>query len=39
MNEPHTGGCACGAIRFGVRGHTWDHLDAALPKFDRMPPM
>jgi hypothetical protein len=23
---------------YGVRGHAWDHLDPALPKFDKMPP-
>jgi hypothetical protein len=22
-----------------VRGYAWDHLDPALPKFDKMPPM
>ena len=27
------------AITYGVRGHAWDFLDPALPKFDRMPPM
>jgi len=21
-----------------VRGYAWDHLDPALPKFDKMPP-
>ena len=26
------------AVTSGVRGHAWDHLDSALPKFDRMPP-
>ena len=26
------------AVTCGVRGHAWDHLDSALPKFDRMPP-
>jgi hypothetical protein len=25
------------AVTYGVRGHTWDHLDPALPKFDKMP--
>jgi hypothetical protein len=34
MGEAYTGGCAC-----GVRGYAWDHLDPALPKFDKMPPM
>ena len=27
------------AVTYAVRGHAWDHLDPALPKFDRMPPM
>lgn len=26
------------AVTYSVRGHAWDHLDPALPKFDRMPP-
>jgi hypothetical protein len=26
------------AVTYGVRGHAWDHLDPAVPKFDRMPP-
>ena len=25
-------------VFYGVRGHAWDHVDPALPKFDRMPP-
>ncbi|MEI7871510.1 MAG: hypothetical protein WCK95_05295 [Alphaproteobacteria bacterium] len=25
-------------VFYGVRGHAWDRLDPALPKFDRMPP-
>ena len=25
-------------VTYGVRGHAWDHIDPALPKFDRMPP-
>ena len=25
-------------VTYGVRGYDWDHLDAALPKFDKMPP-
>jgi hypothetical protein len=25
-------------VLYGVRGHTWDRVDPALPKFDRMPP-
>jgi hypothetical protein len=25
-------------VTYGVRGHAWDHLDPALPKFDKMPP-
>jgi hypothetical protein len=24
-------------MTYAVRGHAWDHLDPALPKFDRMP--
>ena len=24
-------------VLYGVRGHAWDHVDPALPKFDRMP--
>jgi hypothetical protein len=27
------------AVTYAVRGHAWDHLDPALPKFDKMPPM
>jgi len=27
------------AVTYGVRGHAWDFLDPALPKFERMPPM
>ena len=26
-------------VTYGARGHAWDHVDPALPKFDRMPPM
>ena len=26
------------AVTYGVRGHSWDSLDPALPKFDKMPP-
>lgn len=26
-------------VTYGIRGYGWDHLDPALPKFDRMPPM
>ncbi|MCM5680166.1 GFA family protein [Schlegelella sp. S2-27] len=26
-------------VTYTVRGHAWDVLDAALPKFDRMPTM
>ena len=26
-------------VTYAVRGHAWDFLDPALPKFDRMPPM
>lgn len=25
------------AVTYGVRGHAWDYLDPALPKFDKMP--
>ena len=25
-------------VTYGVRGHAWDHVDAALPKFEKMPP-
>ena len=25
-------------VLYGVRGHAWDRIDPALPKFDRMPP-
>ena len=25
-------------LTYAVRGHAWDHIDPALPKFDRMPP-
>jgi hypothetical protein len=25
-------------VTYGVRGYGWDHLDPALPKFDKMPP-
>lgn len=24
-------------VTYGVRGHAWDHIDPAVPKFDRMP--
>lgn len=24
-------------VTYRIRGHAWDHLDPALPKFDRMP--
>ena len=27
------------AVTYTVRGHAWDHLDPALPKFEKMPPM
>jgi hypothetical protein len=27
------------AVTYGERGHSWDHLDPTLPKFDKMPPM
>jgi hypothetical protein len=26
-------------VTYAVRGHEWDRLDPALPKFDKMPPM
>lgn len=26
-------------VTYAMRGHAWDHLDPALPKFDAMPPM
>jgi len=26
-------------VTYHVRGHAWDHLDSALPKFNQMPPM
>jgi len=26
-------------VTYRVRGYAWDHLDTALPKFDKMPPM
>jgi hypothetical protein len=25
-------------VTYGVHGYDWDHLDPALPKFDKMPP-
>jgi hypothetical protein len=25
-------------VTYGVRGYAWDHIDPALPKFDKMPP-
>lgn len=27
------------AVTYAMRGHAWDHLDPALTKFDKMPPM
>ncbi len=27
------------AVTYGIRGHAWDRLDPAIPKFDTMPPM
>jgi len=27
------------AVTYTMRGHAWDHLDPALPKFAKMPPM
>jgi hypothetical protein len=26
-------------VAYTIRGHAWDQMDAALPKFERMPPM
>jgi hypothetical protein len=26
------------ALTYSVRGYAWDHIDPALPKFDKMPP-
>ena len=26
------------AVTYTVRGHAWDSLDAAVPRFERMPP-
>jgi hypothetical protein len=26
-------------VMYTVRGHAWDHLDTALPRFDKMPPV
>ena len=26
-------------VTYRVRGHAWDHVGPALPKFDKMPPM
>ena len=26
------------AVTYHARGHAWDHVDPALPKFDTMPP-
>jgi len=25
-------------VTYAVRGYAWDHIDPALPKFDKMPP-
>ena len=25
-------------ITYAIRGHAWDHLDPAVPKFEKMPP-
>jgi hypothetical protein len=25
-------------VSYNSRGYAWDHLDPALPKFDKMPP-
>jgi hypothetical protein len=26
-------------VTYRIRGHAWDHIDAALPQFEKMPPM
>jgi hypothetical protein len=26
-------------VTYAMRGYAWDHLDPALPKFEKMPPM
>ena len=26
-------------VTYAIRGYIWDHVDPALPKFDKMPPM
>jgi hypothetical protein len=26
-------------VTYAVRAHAWDHVDPAVPKFERMPPM
>ena len=26
-------------VTYAARGYAWDHLDPALPKFDKKPPM
>ena len=26
-------------VTYAIRGHEWDRIDPALPKFDKMPPM
>jgi drug/metabolite transporter (DMT)-like permease len=26
-------------VTYTVRGHAWDRLDPAVPKFEKMPPM
>src|SRR5688572_18587266 len=26
------------AVTYAMRGYAWDHLDPAVPKFDKMPP-
>jgi hypothetical protein len=26
-------------VMYRVRGYAWDHIDPALPRFDKMPPM
>ncbi|WP_309645948.1 GFA family protein [Phenylobacterium sp.] len=31
--------CAPQVVTYAVRSHDWDHLDPALPRFEKMPPM
>jgi len=25
-------------VTYGIRGHAWDFVDPALPRFEKMPP-